>query len=98
MKKAKYVRVKSVEATVLAKKNYGEDERCMEPINVLMDAAVVVEATYDSELRKSDLPQAFPALPVSRSGESQDNEAEDDDDEKSTASDEDNKGEDTTSD
>ncbi|KAH0928910.1 hypothetical protein HID58_014637 [Brassica napus] len=63
-----------------------------------MDAAAVVEATYDSELRKSDLHQAFPALPVSRSGESQDNEAEDDDEEKLTASDEDNEGEETTSD
>ncbi|XP_013601210.1 PREDICTED: nucleolin 2-like [Brassica oleracea var. oleracea] len=60
------------------------------PINVLVDVAATVDARDDSELRKSDLPEARPAAPVSRSGELEHDEANVGE-EKSAASDEDNK-------
>ncbi|CAN6855564.1 hypothetical protein YC2023_018857 [Brassica napus] len=59
------------------------------PINVLVDVVATVDARDGSELGKSDLHEARPAAPVSRSGELEDDEANVGE-EKPTASDEDN--------
>lgn len=68
-----------------------------EPINVLVDAAVAVEAKDGSELRKSDIPSSPTTPPVSPSGESHNDKGEDDDEENPAASDKDKEGEETAS-
>ncbi|KAG2314541.1 hypothetical protein Bca4012_065240 [Brassica carinata] len=96
--KVKPVEVEFVNTTDLEKTTTEKTSDVLEPINVLVDVVAAVEAKDGSKLRKSYLTSAFPAPPVSWSGDSQNDEAEDSDKENLAAFDEDKEREETTSD